>query len=380
MTMSPRETHGRKSAFITGITGQDGFYLSQLLLDKNYVVHGLVRPSSRTYHNQKSSNIDCRVIAHHGDVLDQTQLRRTIAGIRPDEVYHLAAQSHVPTSLALTEYTVSVVAMGTLNVLNILVDLRSDKEIKLLNACSSEIFCRVAESPQTELTPFRPMSPYAVAKEAAYWLVSNAREDYGIFAASAISFNHESPIRREYSIGVEARPDFVSRKITWGVAAIALGFKQSIVLGNLDARRDWSHARDLVCGMHALLQLPEPVDMILASGESHSVRDVVEAAFGVAYGAEQSTRWRGTGNDEIGTDKETGIIRVKVSETFRRPLDVQYLQGSAGKAKARLGWVAETKLHELVREMVQSDLNMLSHGPNTKSHLLILAAPVCTGR
>ncbi|KAM0802430.1 GDP-mannose 4,6-dehydratase-like protein [Usnea florida] len=338
-----------------GITGQDGYYLSRFLLSKGYKVHGLIRPSSRGCIAHQST--DPRVVQQYGDMLDAASLLRVLSSVPFDEVYHLAAQSHVHASFELASYSTDVIALGTLRLLEAMVNLGIEKKVKFFNACSSEVFGRVAEIPQTETTPFRPLSPYALAKAYGFWITVNMREIHGMFAVNGISFNHESPRRG---------PSFVSRKITLGVAEIALGVAKLIELGNLDARRDWSHSRDIVRGMYLMLQAESPDDFVLSSGESHSVRDFVEEAFriiGVNIG------WRGSGVQEIGIDLDDSAVRIRVNPKLHRPLEVPHLQGSSARATEILRWQRETSFPEVIREMVLADLEVVKHVSANKCSL-----------
>lgn len=332
-------------AFITGITGQDGSYLAELLLEKDYQVHGLVRCSSspnltRIAHLSRNPAL----ILHEGDLCDGSNLKDLLRRIRPDEIYNLAAMSHVGTSFVMPEYTAEVDGFG---VLRLLENVRqSHPEAKFYQASTSELFGKVQEIPQNETTPFYPRSPYAVAKLYAYWAVINYREAYGLYACNGILFNHESPRRGE---------NFVSRKITQAVAHIAQGLQSEILLGNLNAQRDWGYAKDYVEGMYKMLQQQSAEDFILASGRTTYVRTFVELAFreiDIAIG------WEGEGIHETGRDVKTGRILVRVSPQYFRPTEVDLLIGDPSKAKAKLKWEAKTSLEELVHLMVQADLQM----------------------
>ena len=334
-----------KIAFITGITGQDGYYLSSLLLSKGYEVHGLVRSVS-TSNMERLNHIHTsdrdRLHLHVGDILDSHMVRESISKIGPDEVYHLAAQSHVHASFDNPMYAIQVITMGALNVLEA-VKKCGKGNIRFYNASTSEMFGKVQEIPQTESTPFYPRSPYGIGKLAAHWLTINYREAYGMFACNGILFNHESPMR-----GV----NFVTRKITR-----ALARNEKIVLGNLDAVRDWGHAADYVYGMWLMLQADKPDDYILATGVSHSVREFLEEALKaskIPYG--------GCGN--IYSNNNTGSIVAEVDDKFKRPAEVDILIGDASKAKEKLGWVAHTTFEKLVQDMVDHDFNLVIGGGN----------------
>jgi len=339
-----------KVALITGVTGQDGAFLAELLLSKGYVVHGIKRRSS-SFNTQRVDHLyqdphegPTRFRLHYGDLTDATNLIRLLMEIKPDEIYNLAAQSHVQVSFETPEYTANADGIGTLRLLEAVRLLGLGGSTRFYQASTSELYGRVRERPQSETTPFHPRSPYAVAKLYAYWITVNYREAYGFHASNGILFNHESPIRGE---------TFVTRKISRGVAAIAAGSAQPIYLGNLDARRDWGHARDYVEGMWLMMQQPEPDDYVLATGEMHSVREFCEAAF-----AEIGLRieWSGRGTEEVGRDPRTGRVLVAVDPRYFRPAEVDELCGDAGKARRVLGWSHRTGFRELVREMVQADI------------------------
>ena len=338
-----------KTALITGITGQDGAYLAEFLLDKGYAVHGIARRSSS--HN--TGRIDhliqdpSAIHLHHGDLTDGKSLARIINDVRPDEVYNLAAQSHVHMSFDSAEYTANVDSLGPLRILEALRILGMRDHTRFYQASTSELFGKAHETPQRESTPFHPRSPYGVAKLYGYWITVNYREAYNMHASNGILFNHESPRRGE---------SFVTRKITSGVAAIHLGMKDSIALGNLDARRDWGHARDYVEGMWMILQQDAPDDYVLATGKTHTVRDFVELAF-ARIG--RSLTWQGTGVDEHGIDQKTGRAVVTIDPAFFRPAEVDLLLGDAAKAHQQLGWRPTTTLEELVNEMVDADVERL---------------------
>ena len=333
----------RKKAFVTGITGQDGAYLSALLLDKNYDVYGLHRPSS-TPNTARIDDILNDVYLMHGDMTDSSNIIRLINFIKPDEIYNLAAQSHVKISFDTPEYTANVDALGTLRLLEAIRILGLEKTTRFFQASSSELYGMVTTSPQNETTVFAPRSPYAAAKLYAYWITVNYRQAYGIHASNAIMFNHESPIRGE---------DFVTRKITRGVAAIHNGQQDQLILGNLNAKRDWGHARDYVEGMWRIVQEDIADDYVLATGNTHSVREFVELAFdfiGITI------EWRGQGIDEQGINAANGDILVVVDKDLFRPTEVDLLHGDAKKAKDKLGWMPNTSFQDLIKEMMVKDL------------------------
>lgn len=341
-----------KVALITGITGQDGAYLAELLLAKGYEVHGVKRRSSsfntgrieHLYRDRHETGV--KLYLHHGDLTDSTNLIRLIQEVQPDEIYNLAAQSHVQVSFETPEYTANADAIGTLRILEAIRILKLEKKTRFYQASTSELYGKVQEIPQKETTPFYPRSPYAVAKLYGYWITVNYREAYGIHASNGILFNHESPIRGE---------TFVTRKITRAVAAIETGRQDALYLGNLDAKRDWGHARDYVEGMWRILQQPEPDDYVLATGETYAVRTFVEIAF-----AEIGRKivWRGEGVDEVGVDEASGKTLVRIDPAYFRPTEVDLLIGDPSKAKAKLGWSHTTPFRDLVREMVQADLEL----------------------
>ena len=339
----------RKIALITGVTGQDGAYLAELLLDKGYVVHGIKRRSSsfnsarvdHLYRDPHETNVS--FFMHYGDMTDATNLIRIMQMTQPAEVYNLAAQSHVQVSFETPEYTANADALGTLRLLEGIRILGLGEKVRFYQASTSELYGN-APPPQSEETPFQPRSPYAVAKLYAYWITVNYREAYGFHASNGILFNHESPIRGE---------TFVSRKITRAVAAIEHKIQDKLYLGNLDAKRDWGHARDFVEGMWLIVQQDEPDDYVLATGECHTVREVVELAFGEVG---RAIEWRGEGVGEKGLDAKTGQGLIEVDPSYFRPTEVNHLQGDASKAHQRLGWRHRTEFPELVREMVAADL------------------------
>ncbi len=339
-----------KKALITGITGQDGAYLAEFLLNKDYQVHGIKRRTSlfntdRIDHlYQDPHERDRRFILHHGDLTDSSSLIRIIQEVQPDEIYNLAAQSHVAVSFEEPEYTANSDALGTLRVLEAIRILGLEKKTRFYQASTSELFGEVQEVPQRETTPFYPRSPYAVAKLYAYWITVNYREAYGMYACNGILFNHESPIRGE---------TFVTRKITRALARIKLGLQDQLFLGNMDAKRDWGHARDYVEMQWLMLQQEQPEDFVIASGEQHSVRDFVNAAceeLGI------SIRWQGEGVEEQGVDEATRKVIVAVDPRYFRPTEVETLLGDAGKAREKLGWTPKTTFKELVAEMAVADL------------------------
>jgi GDPmannose 4,6-dehydratase len=339
-----------KVALITGITGQDGAYLARLLLEKGYVVHGIKRRSS-SFNTERIDDIyedphlpKARLFLHYGDMTDSLNLLRIIAEIQPDEIYNLGAQSHVLVSFETPEYTANADGIGTLRILEALRILDMVEKVRVYQASTSELYGLVQEVPQRETTPFYPRSPYGVAKLYAYWIVVNYREAYGIHASNGILFNHESPLRGE---------TFVTRKISRAVAAIELGMQSKLYMGNLDARRDWGHAKDFVRGMWMMLQQDEPGDYVLATGENHSIREFIERAFGEVG---RTVEWSGQGLDEIGRDARTGQELVAVDPRYFRPTEVEQLIGDPTKAREKLGWRHEVGFEALVKEMVASDL------------------------
>ena len=340
----------QKTALITGITGQDGAYLAELLLGKGYTVHGIKRRSS-SFNTGRIDNLyqdphvnNRNFVLHYGDLSDSTNLIRIVQEVQPDELYNLAAQSHVKVSFETPEYTANSDALGTLRLLEAIRILGLEAKIRFYQASTSELYGLVQETPQTEGTPFYPRSPYAVAKLYAYWITINYREAYGLYASNGILFNHESPLRGE---------TFVTRKITRAVAQISQGQQDCLYLGNLDAKRDWGHARDYVDGMWRILQHPEPDDFVLATGLTTSVRDFTQKAFAVAG---IFLKWEGSGASEIGRDAESGSVRVRIDPAYYRPTEVDFLLGDASKAREKLGWVPKYDLDRLIEEMVLSDL------------------------
>eukprot|EP00903_Cladosiphon_okamuranus_P022748 g20940.t1 len=344
----------QKTALITGITGQDGAYLAELLLEKGYTVHGIKRRSSsfntgRIDHlYQDPHDRDVKLHLHYGDMTDSTNLIRIMQETQPDEVYNLAAQSHVQVSFETPEYTGNADALGTLRLLEAIRLLGLSEKTRFYQASTSELYGKVQEVPQSETTPFYPRSPYAAAKLYAYWIVVNYREAYGMHASNGILFNHESPIRGE---------TFVTRKITRAAAAIKLGLQDKLYLGNLDAERDWGHAKDYVRGMWLMLQQDKADDYVLATGEKHSVREFVEQAFAEL---EINIRWEGRGLDEQGFDTKTEKAVVAVDPRYFRPTEVDLLLGSPKKARKALGWAPTTPFRDMIKQMVRSDLNSVS--------------------
>ncbi|VIO76771.1 GDP-mannose 4,6-dehydratase [Bradyrhizobium ivorense] len=340
----------RRVALITGVTGQDGAYLAEYLLGLGYTVHGIKRRSSsfntaRVDHLYQDPHVgNVPFLMHYGDMTDSTNLIRLMQQIRPTEVYNLAAQSHVAVSFESPEYTANADAIGVLRLLEAIRILGMEKETRFYQASTSELYGLVQEVPQKETTPFYPRSPYGVAKLYGYWITVNYREAYNMFACNGILFNHESPIRGE---------TFVTRKITRGVARIEVGLERTIYLGNLEAKRDWGHARDYVEGMHMILQADSPDDFVLSTGETRSVREFIELAFAEVG---RSVEWRGKGVDEVGIDKATGKTVVRIDPTYFRPTEVDLLIGDASKARAKLGWKPKTSFAQLVKEMVAGDL------------------------
>jgi GDPmannose 4,6-dehydratase len=340
-----------KTALITGITGQDGAYLAQLLLKKGYSVHGVKRRAS-SFNTQRIDHLyqdphekDLRLALHYGDLTDSTNLIRIIQEVQPDEVYNLAAQSHVAVSFETPEYTANSDAVGTLRVLEAIRILGMEKKTRFYQASTSEMFGKVQEIPQKETTPFYPRSPYGAAKVYAYWITVNYREAYGLYACNGILFNHESPLRGE---------TFVSRKITRALTRIHVGLQDTLHLGNLDARRDWGHARDYVLAQWLMLQQDKAEDFVIATGKQFSVREFVVAA-GARLGMQ--IQWKGAGVNEVGVDVTSGKTLVRVDQRYFRPTEVETLLGDATKAEQKLGWKAEVTFEQLVEEMVEADLD-----------------------
>lgn len=339
-----------KKALITGITGQDGAYLAELLLGKGYEVHGLKRRASsfntgRIDHlYQDMHEQDVRFFLHYGDMTDSTNLIRIIQDVQPDEIYNLAAQSHVKVSFETPEYTANADGLGTLRLLEAIRILKLDEKARFYQASTSELYGLVQETPQRETTPFYPRSPYAVAKLYGYWITVNYREAYRLFACNGILFNHESPIRGE---------TFVTRKITRAVARIKLGLQEKLYLGNMDSKRDWGHAKDYVEAMWLILQQPKAEDYVIATGETHSVREFVELAFAEAG---FSLEWRGQGVEEKGIDPSTGKVLVEIDPKYFRPTEVDLLLGDPTKAREKLNWVPKVSFRQLVTEMINQDI------------------------
>lgn len=341
-----------KVALITGITGQDGAYLAEFLLKKGYTVHGIKRRASsfntdridHLYKDPHDANQD--FVLHYGDLTDSTNLIRIIQEVQPDEIYNLAAQSHVAVSFESPEYTANSDALGTLRILEAIRILGLEKKTRFYQASTSELFGKVQETPQTETTPFYPRSPYAAAKIYAYWITVNYREAYGIYACNGILFNHESPVRGE---------TFVTRKITRAFARIKLNLQDKVYLGNLDAKRDWGHAKDYVEMQWLMLQQDAPEDFVIATGVQYSVRDFVDMA---AKAVDIEIQWKGKGVEEKGFNKETGECLVEVDKRYFRPTEVETLLGDPSKAKEKLGWETKISLEEMVREMVEHDISI----------------------
>jgi GDPmannose 4,6-dehydratase len=348
-------TLSSKTALITGVTGQDGAYLSELLLSKGYTVHGVKRRSS----SFNTSRIDplyadpheteTRFHLHYGDMTDSTNLIRLVQETKPDEIYNLAAQSHVQVSFETPEYTGNADALGTLRLLEAIRILGMDNTVRFYQASTSELYGKVQEVPQRETTPFYPRSPYAAAKLYGYWITVNYREAYGMHASNGILFNHEGPTRGE---------TFATRKITRAVAAIEKGLQQRLFLGNMDAKRDWGHARDYVEGMWCIVQHDVGDDWVLATGETHSVREFVELAFAEVG---RTIVWKGEGVDEIGVDAKTGKTLVQIDPRYFRPTEVELLIGDPTKAKEKLGWTHTTSFPDLVKEMMAADLKQVEN-------------------
>ncbi|MGI6423157.1 MAG: GDP-mannose 4,6-dehydratase [Candidatus Dojkabacteria bacterium] len=342
-----------KKALITGITGQDGSFLTELLLEKGYEVHGLIRRAStvntwRIHHLYDNPEIlDKRMFLHYGDVTDGASLTRIINQIKPDEIYNLAAQSHVQISFELPEFTANIDALGTLRLLEAIRTLGMEKKVKFYQASTSELYGKVVETPQSETTPFYPRSPYGVAKLYGFWIIKNYREAYDIFACNGILFNHESERRGH---------NFVTRKIVTALCKIKLGMQDVLELGNMDSKRDWGYAKDYVEAMWLMLQQEKPDDYVIATGKTHTVREFVELTC-KKLGFE--IVWEGKGVDEIGKDKKTGKVLVRINPRYFRPTDVDLLLGNPSKAERELGWKAKTSLEELVDIMVESDLEKL---------------------
>ena len=345
----------RKVALITGVTGQDGAYLSELLLEKNYEVHGIKRRASsfntsridHLYQDKHKENVN--FFLHYGDLTDATNLIRIIQEVQPDEIYNLGAQSHVKVSFEIPEYTANSDALGTLRILEAIRILKLEKKIKFYQASTSELYGKSQEVPQNEKTPFYPRSPYGVAKLYAFWIVKNYREAYGMFACNGILFNHESPIRGE---------TFVTRKITRAAVKIKLGVQEKLYLGNLDAKRDWGHAKDYVDGMWRMLQYEKAEDFVLATGKTNTIREFCDLSFqelGIKI------NWRGKGENEVGLDASTGKEIILIDSNYYRPTEVDLLVGDANKAKKLLKWEPKYNLNSLVKEMINSDFKALKN-------------------
>ncbi|XP_063987300.1 GDP-mannose 4,6 dehydratase [Diachasmimorpha longicaudata] len=356
---SAMATEERRVALITGITGQDGSYLAEFLLEKGYEVHGIIRRASsfntariqHLYADPKSHRHG-KMKLHWGDMTDSSGLVKVIAAVQPTEIYNLAAQSHVMVSFELSEYTGEVDAIGTVRLLDAIRTCGLEKKVKFYQASTSELYGgKDATYPQNEQTPFYPRSPYACAKLYSYWIVINYREAYGLYACNGILFNHESPRRGE---------NFVTRKITRGVAKIHVGALDVLELGNLDARRDWGHARDYVQAMWMMLQQETPEDYVIATGESHSVREFVETAF---RHVDINITWTGEGVNEVGSDKETGRVLVRVNPKYFRPTEVVMLLGDSTKAKGKFGWQPTVSFPELVKDMLDADIELMKRDP-----------------
>jgi len=340
-----------KKALITGITGQDGSYLTELLLSKGYEVHGIIRRASsfntdridHLYQDRHESHV--KLFLHYGDLTDSSNLNRIIEKVNPAEIYNLGAQSHVQVSFEVPEYTADVDALGTLRLLDAIRETKSDA--RFYQASTSELYGKVMEVPQSETTPFYPRSPYAVAKQYGFWITKNYRESYGLHASNGILFNHESPRRGE---------TFVTRKITMAVARIHRGMQESLYMGNIDAYRDWGYAPDFVLMMWLMLQQEKPDDYVVATGEMHTVREFIEKAFGHVG---RTIEWRGKGVNEEGIDTTTGKAVIKIDPRYFRPAEVEQLLGNPGKAKRQLGWTPEVTFEKLVKIMTDGDLRLL---------------------
>jgi GDPmannose 4,6-dehydratase len=351
-----------KVALVTGITGQDGSHLAELLLSKGYVVHGIKRRSS-SLNTERVDHLyvdphdpGVRFFMHYGDLTDATNLIRVLQETQPSEIYNLAAQSHVQVSFETPEYTANADALGTLRLLEGIRILGMENTTRFYQASTSELYGKAPETPQTERTPFYPRSPYAAAKLYAYWITVNYREAYGLHASNGILFNHEGPRRGE---------TFVTRKIARAVAAINAGSDECLYIGNLNARRDWGHARDFVQGMWLMLQQDEPDDYVLATGEAHSVREFIELAFAETG---VSVRWTGSGTEEHGVCAQSGRVLVRVDPRYFRPTEVDDLLGNSEKARRKLGWSHTVSFHELVREMVREDIDRLQTPARLMGH------------
>jgi GDPmannose 4,6-dehydratase len=343
-----------KKALITGISGQDGSYLAELLLEKGYEVHGLIRRSSSFntgridhLHNPNAEGIKNKLFLHYGDMTDASSITNLLNKLLPDEVYNLAAQSHVRISFDIPEYTADSTGLGSIRILEAIRYLQNQKKIKFYQASTSELYGKVVETPQKETTPFYPRSPYAVAKLYSFWITKQYREAYGIFGVNGILFNHESPRRGK---------NFVTRKITRNLCEIKKGIKETFSLGNIDSKRDWGHAKDYVECMWLMLQQNKPDDFVIATGETHTVREFIELS---CTHLDIDLRWEGSGVDEIGIDNSTGKVIIKIDPRYFRPTEVDLLLGDPTKAKNELGWEPKMKFKELVEDMIKSDLKML---------------------
>ena len=352
----------RKVALISGVTGQDGAYLSEFLLDKGYEVHGIKRRSS-SFNTERIDHLyqdphesDRKFILHYGDLSDSMSVVRIIKEIQPDEIYNLGAQSHVAVSFETPEYTADTVGLGALRILEAIRILGLEKQTKFYQASTSELYGEVVETPQKETTPFNPRSPYAAAKLYAYWISINYREAYGIFACNGILFNHESPIRGE---------TFVTRKITRALSRISLGLQETLYLGNINAKRDWGHAKDYVEMQWLMLQQDEPEDFCIATGIQFSVRDFIDVAWGYLG---HKVHWEGSGIDEKGYDVSSGKLIVKVDQRYFRPTEVETLLGDPTKAKEKLGWVPKITFQEMVSEMMENDINIAKRDSLVSKH------------
>ncbi|XP_014478435.1 PREDICTED: GDP-mannose 4,6 dehydratase [Dinoponera quadriceps] len=349
----------RKVALITGITGQDGSYLAEFLLEKGYDVHGIIRRASsfntgriqHLYEDPKCHR-QGKMKLHYGDMTDSSSLIKVISQVQPTEIYNLAAQSHVMVSFEVSEYTAEVDAVGTVRLLDAIRTCGLEKSIKFYHASTSELYGKVNEIPQNEKTPFYPRSPYACAKLYSFWIVVNYREAYNIFACNGILFNHESPRRGE---------NFVTRKITRSIAKMHLGLMDMLELGNLDAKRDWGHAKDYVEAMWLMLQQTEPDDYVVATGEMHSVREFVEVAFNYVG---RTIKWEGEGVNEIGRDEHSGKILIRINPKYFRPTEVDILMGDASKARNKFGWKPTITFTDLVKDMMEFDLELMRKNPN----------------
>ncbi|MBI2523166.1 GDP-mannose 4,6-dehydratase [Candidatus Woesearchaeota archaeon] len=349
-----------KRALITGVTGQDGSYLAELLIKKGYEVYGIARRSSSFNRERLRSIYDYahektgKLVLDYGDMTDSSSILRILQKVKPHEVYHLAAQSHVKISFEIPEYTANGDALGTLRILEAIKNLNMIKDVRFYNASTSELYGKVQETPQTEKTPFYPRSPYGIAKLYSHWIAVNFREAYGMFCCNGILFNHESERRGE---------NFVSKKITQQVAKIKLGIEKDLILGNLDAKRDWGYAPEYVEAMWLMMQQDKPEDFVIATGEAHSVREFVEKSFGIA-GIE--IRWEGKGVNEKGIDSKTGKPLVRVDPRYFRPAEVDELVGDSSYARKKLGWKSKTSFDELVKIMVNYDLGRFSKNSNSR--------------